>query len=172
MPADQTLARARAELAAGDVATARQRLRSLVGTYPARLDVRSALALAYRTAGDLAQAGRWSYLDAEPDPVERAAFHEAWPTAGERVRALRWSGPEDAAGPSAAERLRALRTEAEEEAGGPVDWATGRRREEPWEPTAGDRVLDWAIGGVVVLVLGCTVVGTVTVVRWLVDLVS
>jgi len=172
VPADRTLTRARAELAAGDVATARQRLRGLLGTYPSRLDVRSALALAYRAAGDPAQAGRWSFLDADPDPVEQEAFHRAWPTPGERVRALRWSGPEEAAGSSAAVRLRTLLAAAEEEAGGPVDWATGRRREEPWRPTARDRVLDGVIGAVVVLVLGCTVVGAVTVVRWLVDAVS
>lgn len=170
MPADQTLARARAEIAAGRSDRARSRLHGLVSTYPHRLDVRAALAAAHRADGDRVQAGRWSYLCAEPDPAEVEAFLAAYPGAHQRVRAMRWAGPEDAAGPAAHARLVELRTAAEEATGGPVSWSTSRPRSAPGPAAAGSRV-----GGVlaatgcflaVAVVVGLVVVGAVTVVRW------
>ncbi|SCX49928.1 hypothetical protein SAMN03159343_2305 [Klenkia marina] len=171
MPADQTLARARAELAAGRSDRARSRLHGLVSTYPHRLDVRAALAEAHRADGDRAQAGRWSYLCTDRRPDEVTAFLASYPGAHQRVRAMRWAGPEDAAGPAAHGRLVELRTAAEEATGGPVTWSTARPRSSPGPATAGSRV-----GGAltatgcflaVAVVVALLVVGAVTVIRWI-----
>ena len=69
------LERARADLAAGDVRVARERLKSLVVTHPHDLEVRRLLAEAYRRDGQPAEAGRWGYL-VGPDATEseRRAF--------------------------------------------------------------------------------------------------
>jgi len=48
VPVEQTLARVEAELARGDTAMAKQRLRGLIGSYPHRLDLRERLARVYR----------------------------------------------------------------------------------------------------------------------------
>lgn len=56
------LERARAELEAGDVRKARDRLRGLVVSYPHDLEVRVLLAEAYRLDGQPTEAGRWGYL--------------------------------------------------------------------------------------------------------------
>ncbi|MFC8732522.1 DUF6584 family protein [Luteimicrobium sp. NPDC057192] len=69
------LTRAKADLAAGDVRAARERLKSLVVTYPHDLEVRRLLAEAYRRDGQPTEAGRWGYL-VGPDATEseRRAF--------------------------------------------------------------------------------------------------
>jgi len=166
VPADQTLARARAELAAGETGRARQRLRGLSSTYPARLDVRLELAAAYRVEGDVAQAGRWSYLSPERDADEVSAFLAATTDPVSRMRAMRWSGPEDAAGPWARDRLVELRTAAEAHTGGPVAWRSDRPR--PPGPSAVGSALGTAGCFVAVSVLvALVVIGAVTVVRWI-----
>ncbi|SDG55167.1 DUF6584 family protein [Klenkia brasiliensis] len=171
MPADQTLARARAELAAGRADRARSRLHGLVSTYPHRLDVREALAEAHRADGDQVQAGRWSYLSAARNPMEVAAFLAAYPGAHQRVRAMRWAGPEDLAGPVVQARLVELRTAAEEATGGPVTWSTARPRSAPGPAPASSRVADAAFAAGCFLTLAAVgalvVIGAVTVVRWI-----
>lgn len=164
MPADQTLARARAELAAGDPARARQRLRGLVSSYPHRLDVRAELAAAHRAEGDAAQAGRWSFLCQDRDDAEVAAFLRTTTGPVRRMRAMRWAGPEDAAGPWAHDRLVELRTAAETATGGPVTWRADR--------SPGPSRLASALGTVGCLVstialIALVVIGLVTVVRWI-----
>jgi len=167
VPADQTLARAQAELAAGNTLVARQRLRGLLSTFPHRLDVRAQLAATYRAEGDVAQAGRWSYLSADRDDVEVQAFLQATTNPVSRVRAMRWSGPEDAAGPEAQARLVGLRTAAETATGGPVSWRADRPRPGV-APTTPGEVLGWTGCFVLVAVLAALVViGAVTVVGWL-----
>lgn len=122
---DQTLTKAAADLAAGRTTLARQRLRGLVGSFPDRLDLREHLAETYRRDGDLAQAGRWSYLAAERDERGLAAFTRTYHAPCARMRALAWRTAEDSAGTHAATRLRQLRQlreQAEQEAGAPVSW--------------------------------------------------
>lgn len=151
---DQTLARIRDDMARGQVAMARQRLRGLVGSYPRRLDLREQLAELYRRDGLSSQAGRWSYLGAEADPAELRAFEREFADPVARMRALSWRGPEDAAGPEAATRLAALRTVAERQVGRPLQWEklpTQVQDRTSW----GDRVFAVGLIGVVGLfVLG------------------
>ncbi|SDO78880.1 hypothetical protein SAMN05660199_02611 [Klenkia soli] len=166
MPADQTLARARAELAAGDTARARQRLRGLVSSYPHRLGIRAELAAAYRAEGDVAQAGRWSFLCHDRDEAEAEAFLRATTGPVPRMRAMRWAGPEDAAGRWAQERLVELRTTAEIATGGQVTWRADRPR--PAGPSRMASLLGTAGCFVLAVVLvALVVIGVVTVVRWI-----
>ena len=173
VPVDQTLARVREDLAAGQTGRARQRLRGLVASFPERLDLRSMLAATYRHDGDAVQAGRWSYLDAEPDPAEVAAFLAAVPDPVARVRALRWRDgvPVETAGPVAAERLTALRRAAEEATGGPVHWQQAREWREAPAPTRRERltgaVLVWSLLTALGVLLLLALVGGVVVLRWL-----
>ncbi|WP_432571662.1 DUF6584 family protein [Kineococcus sp. SYSU DK005] len=119
---EQTLTKAAADLAAGRTTPARQRLRGLVASFPERLDLREHLADTYCRAGDAAQAGRWSYLSADRDEREVAAFERIYRDPFARMKALAWRTSEDSAGPLAATRLRALREQAEQIAGAPVCW--------------------------------------------------
>ena len=167
VPADQTLARARGELAAGETARARERLHGLLATYPHRLDVRSALAETQRADGDRIQAGRWGYLLPDSDPAETAAFLEAYPAPVARVRAMRWSGPEDASGPAVQALLLGLRTAAETDTGGPVSWTTARPRPTPPPSTLADALVPAGCFVVVAVLAALVVIGAVTVVGWL-----
>ncbi len=126
MPVDRTLQRVDEDLAAGRRGLARRRLAGLVGSFPTRLDLRRRLAEVCRAEGDLAQAGRWSYLEPDRDEREIVAFERAYGDLVARMRALQWRGPEDAAGPEAEARLRALREQAEAAAAGPVPWERPR----------------------------------------------
>ncbi|MEU5219430.1 DUF6584 family protein [Streptomyces sp. NPDC020807] len=123
MPLSNTLARVDADLAAGRVPMARQRLRGLVSSFPRDLTLRRRLAEVYRLFGEPAEAGRWMYLEEDRDAAETAAFEARYATVGRRMRALEWSGPEALAATAVAgERLAALRTARAEETGRPVDW--------------------------------------------------
>ncbi|MBY8867255.1 DUF6584 family protein [Streptomyces sennicomposti] len=123
MPLRDTLARVDADLAAGRVPVARQRLRGLVSSFPDDLALRRRLAEVYRLYGDPAEAGRWMYLDEDRDAAETAAFEARYDTAPKRMRALAWQGPESLAGTAfARERLAAVRAECSEAMGRPVDW--------------------------------------------------
>ena len=103
---------------------ARQRLRGLIGSYPHRLDLRDRLAPVYRAGGDLAQAGRWSYLSAHTIAAEQQAFTRLYYDDALRMMVmLAWRGTEaDAPTETARERLSALREAAERQSGGPVTW--------------------------------------------------
>ncbi|WP_432548300.1 DUF6584 family protein [Kineococcus sp. SYSU DK004] len=173
MPVEETLTRAAADLAAGRTGLARQRLRGLVGSFPDRLDVRAQLADTYRREGDLAQAGRWSYLGEHRDEQEVVAFESTYRDPFARMRALCWRTDEDSAGPGAAARLRALREEAERIAGAPVSWRDPRAPEPVL--TRGQRlgellavVVALAVFGLALVGLGWLVVtGARTVWGWL-----
>ncbi len=115
MPIDQTLRRVDADLEQGRVLPAINRLRGLVREVPERLDVRLRLAAVYRSQGELAQAGRWSFLDEEIDQAEVAAFERQFRAASGRLAAIAWTGDADDLGPEAAERLAALRRDAASE---------------------------------------------------------
>ncbi|MFF5158811.1 DUF6584 family protein [Streptomyces sp. NPDC000348] len=126
MPLTATLARVDADLAAGRVPVARQRLRGLVSSYPRDLTLRRRLAEVYRLYGEPAEAGRWMYLEEDRDADETSAFEARYRTPQQRMRALAWRGPESLA-PSgfAVEQLAAVRTACSEALGHPVDWDSG-----------------------------------------------
>ncbi|PFG44278.1 hypothetical protein ATJ88_3000 [Isoptericola jiangsuensis] len=156
MPIDQTLSRVDDDLAHGRVLPAVNRLRSLAHGRPDRLDVRERLAAVYRSQGETAQAGRWSYLAEHADPAEVAAFERQFRTPGGRLRAIAWDGDDDTLGPLARTRLRSLHDAAAQE---PQDAADDVRTAR----------FEWGCLGIAVAVLGLTalaVVGLVTVVRW------
>jgi hypothetical protein len=102
------LARAEADLAQGRTHSAIQRLRSLLAADPGDPVVRSRLAAAYRSSGNLVEAGRWAYLTEDLIPEEEAAFLRAYPSPWLRLRVLRFVGSPDSLGPQAGERLRRL----------------------------------------------------------------
>ncbi|WP_405816524.1 hypothetical protein OG241_18090 [Streptomyces sp. NBC_01390] len=123
MPLRETLARVDADLAAGRVPVARQRLRGLVSSFPYDLTLRRRLAEVYRLYGDSAEAGRWMYLEEDRNADETAAFEARYGSPGWRMKALAWCGPETMAANSFAEaQLVAVRTACGEELGHPVDW--------------------------------------------------
>lgn len=120
-----TLARADADLAAGRVPVARQRLRGLVSSYPNDLKLRRRLAEVYRLYGEPAEAGRWMYLEQDRDPAETSAFEARYRTAPQRMRALAWHGPESLAqSPFAIRQLAEVRAACSDAMGRPVDWDT------------------------------------------------
>ncbi|MBP2584714.1 hypothetical protein J3A78_005192 [Streptomyces sp. PvR006] len=151
MSRTNTLARVDADLAAGRVPLARQRLRGLVASFPHDLKLRRRLAEVYRLYGDAAQAGRWMYLEEDRDAAETAAFEQRYGTPGWRMKALAWRGPEaPAATAFAAGQLAAVRTACAERLGHPVDWDdpdsyAADRGEEADTPEPGG----WTLSGVV-----------------------
>ncbi|MFD7438431.1 DUF6584 family protein [Streptomyces sp. NPDC059861] len=125
MPLRDTLARVDADLAAGRVPVARQRLRGLVSSFPNDLMLRRRLAEVYRLYGDPAEAGRWMYLEHDRDAAESAAFEARYPTPAHRMRALAWQGSETGAPtPFAREQLTAVRVACSDVMGHDVDWDT------------------------------------------------
>ncbi|HZF91482.1 DUF6584 family protein [Streptomyces sp.] len=125
MPLRDTLARVDADLAAGRIPVARQRLRGLVSSYPNDLTLRRRLAEVYRLHGEPAEAGRWMYLEQDRDAAETSAFEARYRTAPQRMRALAWRGPESLAQTAfAEEQLAAVRMACSEAVGHPVDWDT------------------------------------------------
>ncbi|MFE4536690.1 DUF6584 family protein [Streptomyces scopuliridis] len=118
-----TLERIEADLAAGRIPMARQRLRGLVSSFPGNLALRRRLAEVYRLYGDRAEAGRWMYLEEDRDAEETAVFEARYHTPGRLMRALAWHGPEPLADSAfAAEQLSAVRTACSNAVGRPVDW--------------------------------------------------
>ncbi|MFG2557839.1 DUF6584 family protein [Streptomyces sp. NPDC048496] len=125
MALNETLARVDADLAAGRIPMARQRLRGLVSSYPHYPGLRLRLADIYRLYGDPAEAGRWTYLEDDRDSDEVAAFEERYSDPVRRMRALAWKGPEsEAHSLFAVQQLAAVRTAASKALGRSVDWDT------------------------------------------------
>ncbi|MFF5423050.1 MULTISPECIES: DUF6584 family protein [unclassified Streptomyces] len=167
MPLDETLARVDADLAAGRVPLARQRLRGLVGSYPWDLTLRRRLAAVYRLYGDAAEAGRWMYLEEDRDPQETAAFERRYVSARWRMKALAWRGPEAlAATPFAADRLAEVREACAAEVGRPVAW------DEPVPFDGHGPVEEGGRSGCVVVTVGAFLGGTVMAGIWLKGLLS
>ena len=141
MPLRDTLARVDADLAAGRVPVARQRLRGLVSSFPNDLMLRRRLGEVYRLYGEPAEAGRWMYLEQDRDEAETSAFETRYGTAPQRMRALAWHGPEALAQTAfAREQLAAVRAACSEAVGHPVDWDTvpsARGEDSPGSPFAG-----------------------------------
>lgn len=172
MPLRETLARVDADLAAGRIPVARQRLRGLVSSFPYDLTLRVRLAEVYRLYGDAAEAGRWMYLEEDRNADEIAAFEARYGSSGWRMKALAWRGPEAMAATAfAEEQLVAVRTACADELGHPVDWedpASYRddlegEYEAPFEP--------WTVGGVLACV-GCLVATLGVLAIWVNGLVA
>ncbi|MFF8279622.1 MULTISPECIES: DUF6584 family protein [Streptomyces] len=143
-----TLARVDADLAAGRVPMARQRLRGLVSSFPHDLTLRRRLAEVYRLYGDAAEAGRWMYLEEDRSAEEITAFEARYGSPGWRMKALAWRGPETLAATAfAKEQLVAVRTACAEQLGRPVDWddPASYEGDEEVEPDTGG----WTFRGVV-----------------------
>lgn len=172
MPLRETLARADADLAAGRVPVARQRLRGLISSFPHDLTLRCRLAQVYRLYGDAAEAGRWMYLEEDRNADETAAFETRYGSPAWRMKALAWHGPEAKAATTFAEaQLVAVRTACAEKLGRPVDWddpASYRddlegQHEAPSEP--------WTVGGVLAGA-GCLVAALAFLAIWVNGLVA
>ncbi|KOX33726.1 MULTISPECIES: DUF6584 family protein [unclassified Streptomyces] len=173
MSLSNTLARVDADLAAGRVPVARQRLRGLVSSFPHDLTPRRRLAEVYRLYGDAAEAGRWMYLEEDRREDETAAFEERYGSPGRRMKALAWRGPEALAATAFARgRLAALRTARAGELGRAVDWDDPSSYEEeeadgysPPEPGG------WTLAGVLVGG-GCAVGVLLNLAIWVIGLVT
>jgi hypothetical protein len=88
---DDVIAEVEDDLAHGDHASARRRLRESLITRPHRLDLRRRLAEVYRMLGDLPQAGRWGFLEADAPADELHAFGVACGNdASMMLEALAW----------------------------------------------------------------------------------
>lgn len=162
MTAEETLQRARTELAAGDVASARQRVRGLVGSQPHNVEARSLLADTYRAAGDLAQAGRWAFATETLTEAEEAAFAKGFGKDPVRMmRAISWVGSEDAAATEEArQRLVELRRQAEERTGKQQAW---EKPHYPSPPSA--RLFTVLVVAFLLFLLLCLGLGLVTVAK-------
>ncbi|MFF8671873.1 DUF6584 family protein [Streptomyces sp. NPDC015242] len=173
MPVRETLAQVDADLAAGRIPLARQRLRGLVSSFPQDLTLRRRLAEVYRLYGDAAEAGRWSYLDEDRDADETAAFEARYAAPGWRMKALAWRGPEETAGTAfARKQLAAVRTACAGELGHAVDWDDPAsyekslekdREEAPPEP--------WTVGSVLAGA-GCLIAALAFVAIWVNGLIA
>ncbi|MFB7451154.1 DUF6584 family protein [Streptomyces sp. NPDC056194] len=160
MPPTQTLARVDADLAAGRVPMARQRLRGLVSSFPYDLTLRRRLAEVYRLYGDAAEAGRWMYLEEDRRTDETAAFEERYGSPAWRMKALAWRGPETlAATPFAERQLAEVRTARAGELGRAVDWDDPASYDEDADERRAPDADGWTAGGVAAGV-GC-LVGTI-----------
>jgi hypothetical protein len=88
---DDVIAEVEDDLAHGDHASARRRLREALVTRPHRLDLRRRLAEVYRMLGDLPQAGRWGFLEEDAPDDEIQAFRTACgDDASHMLEALAW----------------------------------------------------------------------------------
>lgn len=173
MSQSNTLARVDADLDAGRVPMARQRLRGLVSSFPYDLTLRRRLAEVYRLYGDAAEAGRWMYLEEDRNAEETAAFEKRYGTPGWRMKALAWRGPEArAATRFAEEQLVAVRTACAEQLGRPVTWDDDPESyvgdpDEANAPEPGG----WTLDGVIACT-GATAGAVVMVGIWVYGLVS
>lgn len=165
MAVRDTLARVDADLAAGRVPVARQRLRGLVSSFPNDLMLRRRLAEAYRLYGEPAEAGRWMYLEQDRDAAETSAFEARYHTAQQRMRALAWQGHESLAQTAfARQQLAAVRATCSDAMGRPVDWDTVPSGEK--EDSGRSAFADFLAGA------GCLVAALVFLAIWVNGLVA
>ncbi|WP_181794407.1 DUF6584 family protein [Streptomyces sp. WELS2] len=166
MPLSETLDRVDADLAAGRIPLARQRLRGLVSSFPYDLTLRRRLAEVYRLYGDAAEAGRWMYLEEDRDAGETAAFEARYGSPAWRMKALAWRGPETVAATAFAERqLVAVRTACAEELGRSVDWDDPDSYRDGLEEDSGQPAHPWSVGEVL-MGAGCLVVALLFLAIW------
>lgn len=172
MPLSETLARVDADLTAGRVPLARQRLRGLVSSFPYDLTLRRRLAEVYRLYGDAAEAGRWMYLEEDRDAEETAAFEARYGSPAWRMKALAWRGPEALAATAFAEReLVAVRAACAEELGRSVDWDDPDSYRDGLEEESEDPSQPWSVGGVL-LGAGCLLAALAFLAIWVIGVVA
>ncbi|WP_338703307.1 DUF6584 family protein [Streptomyces sp. Q6] len=172
MPLRETLTRIDADLAAGRIPVARQRLRGLLSSFPHDLMLRRRLAEVYRLYGDDAEAGRWMYLEEERNAEETAAFEARYGTPGRRMKALAWRGPETKAATAFAEgQLVTVRTAHAEELGHPVDWDDAASYLEDQDGEHEAPAGPWTVGGVLAGA-GCLVAALACLAIWVNGLVA
>jgi hypothetical protein len=152
MPKADVLDRVDADLARGHTAPAIQRLSSLVAAHPTDLDLRKRLAAIHRMVGNRIEAGRWAYLHADADPAETTAFERAYPSAGQRLREVRWPADGQAATEFARQRLATMSHATLTDPPAPVRRPSRRR----------------LVTIALALATPLAVLGAVTVVQWLV----
>ncbi|NUT32357.1 MAG: hypothetical protein HOV79_04695 [Hamadaea sp.] len=147
------------DLSRGLTQPAIQRLSSLVAAHPHDLDLRRRLAAVHRMTGNAIEAGRWDYLSATAEPTETHAFERAFPSAFQRLTALRWQGSADLA-PTEHARRRLLELTLSAAAERTTDLPRPRPT---WQKVAA------VLGGAVAAVglAGLVALGAVTVVQWL-----
>ncbi|RNL62218.1 hypothetical protein EFK50_10525 [Nocardioides marmoriginsengisoli] len=107
---ERVLQRVEDDLQRGHTHVAIQRLTTLVQGIPTDLDLRRRLAAVHRSTGNLVEAGRWSYFEAERDQASVDAFERARQDPRGRLKALNW--PRDQWG-EAPERVRRTLEELE-----------------------------------------------------------
>jgi hypothetical protein len=113
MTLENVLSQVEEDLARGHTFPAQQRLHTLIRERPLDLDLRSRLGEVHLRTGNLVEAGRWSYLDADPDPAAVRAFEKAYSHPRARWEALHWpEGPEAADAEHARKRLDVLALQA------------------------------------------------------------
>ncbi|MEH0423685.1 DUF6584 family protein [Streptomyces sp. B21-083] len=172
MPLRETLARVDADLAAGRVPVARQRLRGLVSAFPYDLTLRRRLAEVYRLYGDAAEAGRWMYLEEDRDADETAAFEARYGRDGELMKALAWRGPEAMAATAFAEgQLVAVRIACAEGLGHPVAWDDPASYRDGLEEESEEPSGPWSVSGVLAGV-GCLVGALAFLAIWVIGVVA
>ena len=171
-----TFKRVDAEIAAGDLGKARDRLEGLLVTYPADLEIRRRLGEIYLALQYPDRAGKYLYLE-DDERAEVLRAKDAFERRNHRNAQLMLSdlayrgGLEAIAGTYAESVLRGLLKDARIAAeGDKAQWFVGPR--EPGEPPAtfNDRLTQiGCITGLVVLLV-LLLIGAATVVGWVVSL--
>jgi hypothetical protein len=165
-PKERTLEKVEAEIAAGKLGIARDRLHGLVNTFPCDLALRSRLGDVCAGLGYPIEAGRFWYLDNNPTPERApsiAAFEkhcENDPTIIFRRLRLKCS-PEEFTDPDVAGKVAQLISECVSRGLTPPNYAK-QTRATPWK----DRL--FLYGCVTLLVLGILLaaIGIATVYEW------
>jgi hypothetical protein len=127
------IARVQHDLDQGHTYLATRRLRTYLANHPHNMEIRELLAEVYRSAGNLVEAGRWSFLTAGLDPAEQAAFERANPSPWLRLRLLHFSADPATLPPPAQDRLRVLTVQAER-IGPPPIWRGPVEPDDPAPP--------------------------------------
>ena len=169
MPKERTLEKVEAEIAAGKLGIARDRLHGLVNSFPCDLALRSRLGDVCAGLGYPIEAGRFWYLDNNPTPEMAqsiAAFEkhcESDPTIIFRNLRLKCSA-EELTDTAAVEKVAKLISECVSRGLKPPN-CTRPTKSTPWK----DRL--FLCGCVTLLVLGIvlTAIGIATVYKWIVS---
>ncbi len=165
MPLAETLQKIEADIQAGDLGKARDRLNGLLSTYPEKIALRRKLAEIHLDLQDPCAAGRWAYLvpDRSADLDAAVAVFEAacGSRAAEIARRLKVRAPFDRIDePYARERLSELAAEARST--DRIDIASGRH-----EPSRTDTFIAYGCMLSLAAILVFAMIGAVSASRWL-----
>jgi hypothetical protein len=178
IPDDPRFARVRDELALGRAWKARDRLQGRLRDDPADPVVLDLLGAIWFEMGDLPQAGRyWFLTERDDEPVGRArdAFFERF---GQNPLEILRALPPRAEAERYPSIVRARIDELALAAGGGETWWGHSRRRDPWRSVdpatvdAGSNLQWLGLLALVVVVLGCLLIGLATIVGWIIHLVA